>query len=138
MKDTLRPGLELVHRFTVTDNKTVPALYPESGLFRDMPAVFATGYLVGFLEWAAIELLAPHLDAGEQSLGTHINVSHAAPTLPGVEVRASVRLTEVDGRRLLFAVEARDDRNLISRGTHERHVIDRARFDAKLAAMNAG
>ena len=76
MKATLRPGL--THRFTyrVPENKTVPHLYPEAADFLAMPHVLATGYFVGLLEWTCIQLLQPHLDAGEGSLGTKIDISH--------------------------------------------------------------
>jgi len=98
-------------------SKTVPALYPESPEFVAMPEVFATGFLVGFLEWACIRAINPHLDwPREQTVGTHIDVSHEAATPPGLEVTARVELIEVDGRRLVFAVEADDGVDLISRG----------------------
>ena len=98
-----------------------------------MPEVFATGYLVGLLEWACVKCLDPHLNwPEEQTLGTHINISHEAPTPPGFEVKARVKLTEVDGRRLFFYVEADDGRDVIARGTHERYVVDKARFVAKV------
>lgn len=133
MKDTLKPGIRHEHRFVVPASKTVPALYPESAEFAAMPEVFATGFLVGFLEWACIKAINPHLDwPKEQTVGTHIDLSHEAGTPPGLEVTARVELTAVEGRRLVFAVEARDERDLISRGTHERFVIDKARFDAKM------
>jgi fluoroacetyl-CoA thioesterase len=100
-----------------------------------MPEVFATGFMVGFLEWACIQAINPHLDwPAEQTLGTHINVSHAAATPPGLEVTARVKLVKVEGRKLSFEVEAHDGVDLISKGTHERYVIDRRRFDEKLKA----
>lgn len=103
MKDSLKPGIVYEHRFTLTKAKMVPALYPESDEFPVMPEVFATGYLVGFLEWACIRAINPHLDwPNEQSLGTHINVSHLAATPPGLEVIAKVELVAVEGRRLTF------------------------------------
>jgi fluoroacetyl-CoA thioesterase len=133
VKDTLKPGIRYEHRFVIPPTKTVPALYPESPEFQAMPEVFATGFMVGFLEWACIRCLMPHLDwPTEQSLGTHINVSHEAATPPGMAVTATVELTAVEGRRLTFAVSAHDGVDLIARGTHERFVIDRARFDDKL------
>jgi len=133
VKDTLKPGIRYEHRFVIPPTKTVPALYPESPEFQAMPEVFATGFMVGFLEWACIMCLMPHLDwPTEQSLGTHINVSHEAATPPGLEVTATVELTAVEGRRLTFAVSAHDGVDLIARGTHERFVIDRTRFDDKL------
>jgi fluoroacetyl-CoA thioesterase len=133
MKDTLKPGIRYEHKFLLPPTKTVPALYPESPEFQAMPEVFATGYMVGFLEWACIMCIKPHLDwPQEQSLGTHINVSHEAATPPGLEVTASVEVTAVDGRRITFAVSAHDGIDLIAQGTHERFVIDKARFDNKI------
>lgn len=134
MKDSLKPGIEFTHCFRISENKCVPALYPESEEFIAMPEVFATGYMVGFLEWACIKALNPHIDwPEEQSLGIHINVSHIAATPPGMEVTAKVRITEVDGRRIRFDVEAYDGQELISQGTHERMIVDRARFDEKIS-----
>jgi fluoroacetyl-CoA thioesterase len=135
MKQSLKPGIRYVHTFRVPPSKTVPALYPESDEFVAMPEVFATGFLVGFLEWACIKAINPHLDwPREQSVGTHIDVSHEAATPPGLEVTAKVELIAVEGRKLVFAVEAHDGVDLISRGRHERFVIDRERFDAGLGA----
>jgi len=133
MKDTLKPGIRYQHRFTVPSTKTVPALYPEAEEFVAMPEVFATGFLVGFLEWACIKAVNPHLDwPREQTVGTHIDVSHEAATPPGLEVTATVELIAVDGRRLVFTVEAHDGVDLISRGRHERFVINKEKFDAKV------
>lgn len=134
MKDTLKTGIRYEHRFVVPPSKTVPALYPEAAEFVAMPEVFATGFLVGFLEWACIKAINPHLDwPNEQSVGTHINVSHLAATPPGLQVTATVELVEIDGRRLVFAVEAHDGVDLISRGLHERFIINKERFDAKVS-----
>ncbi len=143
MRDSLRPGLEHVLRFTVTDRKTVPELYPEAPGFTVMPRVFATGFLVGLVEWACLELLEPHLDGpAEQSVGTHVDLSHSAATPPGFVVTVSVRLVAVDGRRLRFEVSAHDGVDEITRGVHERVVIDTARFraslDKKISRANAG
>lgn len=133
MKETLKPGIRYEHKFVVPTSKTVPALYPEAEEFLAMPEVFATGFMVGFLEWACIKAINPHLDwPREQSVGTHIDVSHEAATPPGLEVTASVELLEVDGRRLLFAVEAHDGVEVISRGRHERFVINKEKFDARV------
>src|SRR5690606_3696385 len=110
-------------------------LYPEAPEFVAMPEVFATGFLVGFLEWACIRAINPYLDGPrEQTVGTHIDVSHEAATPPGHEVTATVELIEVDGRRLVFAVGAYDDVNRISRRRHTRFVIDREKFYARVSA----
>ena len=133
MKESLKPCIRYEHKFVVPSSKTVPALYPEAEEFLAMPEVFATGFLVGFLEWACIKAINPHLDwPKEQTVGTHIDVSHQAATPPGLEVTATVELLEVSGRRLVFAVEAHDGIELISRGRHERFVIDKEKFDAKV------
>lgn len=135
MRDTLQPGLEHQLNFRVPTTKTVPSLYPEAAEFQAMPQVFATGFLVGLLEWTCVQLVNPHLDwPDEQTLGTHIDVSHEAGTPPGLQITATARLLEVDRRRLTFAVEAHDGVDLISRGTHERAVIDAARFTASIQA----
>ena len=98
-----------------------------------MPEVFATGYLVGFLEWACILAIKPHLDwPMEQSVGTHINVSHEAATPVGHEVIADVELVKMDGKKLTFNVEARDRVDVISKGTHERFVIIKEKFENKI------
>ncbi len=133
MKDSLQPGLSYRHQFIIPLSKTVPSLYPESEEFIQMPVVFATGFLVGFLEWACILCVKPHLDwPDEQTVGTHIDVSHVAATPPGFEVIADVSLVEVDGKRLLFDVEAHDGVDLISSGRHERFIINRQKFDERL------
>ena len=139
MKETLQPGIE--HEFTIriTDSKTVPALYPESSEFQVMPEVFATGYMIGFIEWTCIQALNPHLEwPEEQTVGTHIDVSHLAATPPGLEVTAKVKLVAVDGRRLLFEVEAHDGIDLIARGKHERFIINKRKFDGKMMEKSKG
>lgn len=138
MKPTLRPGIRYQHNYKVPPSKTVPALYPESEDFLAMPEVFATGFLVGFLEWACVLAIKPHLDWPEElTLGTHIDISHEAATPPGLEVTATVELVAVEGKRLIFEVEAHDGVDIIARGRHERMIANRAKFDAKLAAKGA-
>jgi len=135
MKETLKAGIRFEHKFIVPNSKTVPALYPESEEFMVMPEVFATGFLVGFLEWACIKAVNPHLDWPlEQTVGTHIDVSHEAATPPGLEITATVELITVEGKKLIFSVEAHDGIDLISKGRHERFVINKEKFDAKVLA----
>lgn len=135
MKDTLRPGLEGTFRYRVAESKTVPRIYEEAPDFQMMPAVLATGYLVALAEWACVELVKPHLDwPREQTLGTRVNLSHVAATPPGFTIDIRARLDAVEGRKLSFSVSAHDGVDSITEGTHERHVIDAARFEAKIAA----
>lgn len=134
MKETLKPGLTHTFQFRIPETKTVPHLYPESQMFQEMPAVLATGYMVGLLEWACVEAIRPHLDwPAEQTLGTHVNFSHEAATPPGLTVTVNVLLQRVEGRKLVFDVQAHDGVDRISSGTHERFVIDATRFRNKVA-----
>ncbi len=129
----LVPGIEHELRFVVPLEKTVPYLYPEAPEFVAMPEVFATGFMVGLIEWACIQAIAPHLDDGELSLGTRVDLSHDAATPPGMEIVARVRLEQIEGRRLIFSAQAHDERDAICSGTHERFLVDRARFLAGVA-----
>jgi fluoroacetyl-CoA thioesterase len=138
VRDTLRAGLEATFRYRVPASKTVPRIYPEAPDFQLMPEVLATGYLVALCEWACIELIKPHLDwPREQTLGTHVDLSHLAATPPGLTVEIRTRVMEVSGRKLVFAVSAHDGVDTISEGRHERHVIDAQRFTAKVEAKRA-
>lgn len=134
MKDTLQPGLTHEFKFTVPENKTVPYLFPEAPQFQAMPRVLATGFMVGLIEWTCIEAIAPYLDwPAEQSVGTEVRLSHLAATPPGLTVTVRVRLERVEGRKLVFSVSADDGVDKISEGTHERFVIDAAKFNARVA-----
>ena len=138
MKASLKPGLQGTFRYRVPESKTVPRIYPEAPDFQMMPAVLATGYLVALAEWACIELIKPHLDwPDEQSLGTHVNLSHLAATPPGFEIEVRVAVTAVEGRKLTFSVSAHDGVDAVSEGTHERHTIDAGRFARKVEAKSA-
>ena len=133
MKATLKPGL--THRFTyqVPAQKTVPHLYREAPEFQVMPEVFATGFMVGLMEWTCIQLLAPHLDSGEGSVGTHVDISHIAATPAGLNVTVDAECTGIDGRRASFRVRAHDGVDLIGEGRHERAIVAWDRFNAKVA-----
>src|SRR5512133_3117500 len=128
MKPTLAAGLKHEFRYLVPANKTVPHLYPESEQFQEMPAVFATGFMVGLLEWACLDAIRPHLDPGEQSVGVDVRFSHLAATPPGFTVTVHVTLEKVEGRKLTFSLRAHDGVDTISEGTHQRFVIDPVRF----------
>ena len=143
MRKTLKLGD--IHRleYVVAENKTVPHLYPESAEYRAMPEVFATGFMVGLLEWCCIEALRPHLEGTEGSLGTFIETTHCAPTPPGMKVTVTAVCTEIrNGNNVFWDVEAHDEEELIAKGTHGRHVIDNERFakrvTKKATAMSEG
>jgi len=139
VRDTLRPGLRHTFTYRVPESKLVPALYPEATEFQAMPRVFATGFLIGLVEWTCIQAVNPHLDwPREQTVGTRVDVSHTAPTPPGKDVVVEVELTAVDGRRLVFRVSAKDDAAAVCEGTHERFVVDAEKFNARLAPRTKG
>jgi fluoroacetyl-CoA thioesterase len=134
MRDSLRIGDVFTWHYQVPAGKTVPHLYPESEEFQLMPEIFATGFLVGLLEWCCIEALRPHLEPHEGSLGTFISTTHSAPTPPGMKVTVTAICEEIrNGNNVFWTVTARDDVEIIAEGRHGRHIIDRARFDARLA-----
>ena len=137
MKPSLKAGLK--HRFSyrVPATKTVPHLYPESATFQTMPEVFATGFMVGLMEWTCIQLLEPHLDEGEGSLGTHIDVSHKAATPVGFTVTVEAECIEVRGPRLRLKLVAHDGVDEIGAGTHERFIVGWERFHRGVAAKRA-
>jgi predicted thioesterase len=97
-------------------------------------SVFATPEMVRLMERAAVNALPPHLAAGEQSVGTLVNVRHLAATPLGATVTARAELIAIEGRRLTFEVRATDGVEIIGKGLHERTLIDLARFEQKAEA----
>jgi fluoroacetyl-CoA thioesterase len=95
--------------------------------------VLGTPVMIGLMENAAWRLVQPHLNEGETTVGTLVNVRHLAATPVGGHVVATAELVEMDGRRLVFHVSARDDKQLIGEGTHERARVLLDRFLARLA-----
>ena len=95
-------------------------------------SVLATPVVVSLLEAAALDAIERFLPEGHQSVGTHLDVTHFAATPVGMRVRADAELVAVDGRTLKFRVSARDEKEPISEGTHERVVVELARFEERL------
>ncbi|SDC37972.1 fluoroacetyl-CoA thioesterase [Cupriavidus sp. YR651] len=131
----LRPGLRFEWQYVVPPKATVPNLYDDIPGCADMPDVLATGYMVGIMECACLQMLREHMDwPREQSLGTLVNFTHLAATPPGMTVTVKGELVAVEGRKVRFALTAWDGEDKISEGVHERHLIDPARFNDKIAA----
>ncbi len=126
----LKVGLSGTARTVVTDDKL--ATQVGSGTVR----VFASPMLVALMEAAAVDCVEALLPEGYVTLGTHLDVFHTAPTPQGQTVTATATLTAVDGRKLTFSVEARDEQEKIGSGTHIRVVVDSPRFMARLAAKS--
>jgi fluoroacetyl-CoA thioesterase len=137
MKPTLKAGLKHSFAYTVPETKTVPYLYRESPELQAMPEVFATGFMVGLMEWTCVQLLAPHLESGEGSLGTHIDVAHKSATPPGFTVTVEAECIEVRGPRARFRIVAHDGVDEIGAGTHERFIVSWDRFNRGVEAKHA-
>ena len=128
MRAGLATGAAATFRHRIGVEHTVPHLLPESAAFQAMPGVLATGYMVGLMEWACVEQLAPFLEPGEGSLGTRVDVSHVAPTPPGLTVTVETEVTGIEGRFVWFAVRAHDGADLIGEGRHQRAVVRWEKF----------
>jgi predicted thioesterase len=122
----LHPGLRGEASLVVGDEHTAPRV--GSGAVR----VLATPVMINLFEAAALAAIEPLLPAGHQSLGTVLNVRHIAATPVGMRVVATAYVEKVDGRTVYFRLEARDDRDLIGDGTHERVVVNVEKFDARV------
>jgi len=127
MKDTLRAGITGTRRITVDQPRTIDFL-------GESLRVYATPELVRDFEDAAREIVLRHTEAGEDSVGTGINVSHGGATLLGMGVELTATVTEVNGRHVTFDLVARDGMEEISRGTHSRFVVEVDKLRAKVAA----
>lgn len=134
MLDTLRAGLSHTLTYKLPEDKTVPHLFPEVPAMASMPAVLATGFMVGLFEWTCIELLAPHLDEGEGSLGIHVDFDHSAATPPGLTITVVATCTKVDGRKVEFTVEGHDGVDRIGGGLHRRAVVAWDQFEQRVKA----
>ena len=96
--------------------------------------VFATISMIGLMEKTCLESVLPHLEPGQDTVGTHVNVSHCSATPVGMTVWCDSELVEIDRRRLVFRVAAYDEAGLIGEGTHERFIIEKEKFIAKTYA----
>jgi fluoroacetyl-CoA thioesterase len=137
MKSSLAPGVSAVNRILVDKAKTI-------GFMGEEGRVYATPYLVGDIERTCRDLILAHADANEDSVGMEVALKHLAPTLPGMTVEITVEVTAVEGRKVMFAVAAKDELDTVGSGTHARFVVDKMKTverlkskAAKLAALKA-
>lgn len=122
----IRPGLSGEAELTVGEEHTAPSI--GSGKVR----VLATPVMINLIEAAALEAIERLLPKGYQSLGTHLDVRHIAATPVGMKIRAVAEVIRVDGRNVFFAVNVKDDVDLIGEGVHERVVVNVAKFDQRV------
>ena len=126
----LSPGLSAELEHTVTD-ADIASRWGSGGL-----PVFSTPALVGLMESTAVAALTGYLSPVQTTVGGHIDVRHLAATPVGMTVRARAELTAIEGRKLIFKIQAWDEVELIGEADHDRFVIDEAKFVAKVAAKN--
>ena len=116
MKTTLAPGLAATREFTVDRERTIAFLGEEA-------RVYATPMLLRDIEVTCRDLLLAHLDPGEDSVGTRVEIDHLAPTLLGMKVSIQAKVVELKGRAVTLEIEAKDEQDLICRGRHGRFVV---------------
>ena len=130
MKPTLQAGLKHTSKFEVSRDRTIDFMGEKA-------RVYATPMLVRDVEIACRELLLAHLDAGEDSVGTRVELDHLAATLQGMAVELEVELTEIKGRAVTFSVRGKDSVEPICRATHQRFIVDVATTEKRLAGKAA-
>jgi fluoroacetyl-CoA thioesterase len=130
MKSSLQPGISLVRRVTVEKEKTISFMGEEG-------RVYGTPFLILDIEHTCRNLILDHADPDEDSVGTEVAIKHLAATLPGSTVEITVSVTAVEGRKVTFAVSAKDEIDTISLGTHGRFVVDKAKTFERLKAKAA-
>ncbi len=126
MKANLVTGLRGEKEITVTFEVTA-AKYGSGGV-----EVLATPAMIALMEGAAFETVQSQLPEGYSSVGTRVDIEHLAATPLGMKVKAVAELQQVEGKKLIFSVEARDEKELVGRGTHERYIIQSDKFLARV------
>ena len=124
--DSLHPGLKGEAQIVVADHHTAP--HVGSGHVH----VLATPVMVNLMEAAALRAVEGLLLAGQQTVGTHLDITHTAATPVGMRVRAFAELIKLDQRRMVFRVHAEDEEERIGEGVHERIIISLERFDRRM------
>ncbi len=117
MKESLTTGISKTTRLTVDRDRTIDFMGDEG-------RVYATPELVRDIEITCRDCLLEHLDAGEDSVGIHLELDHTAPTLLGMWVEISANLIALDGRRATFEISAQDAVESIAHGKHHRFIVD--------------
>ena len=130
MKPTLAPGVSAVNRIVVDKAKTI-------GFMGEEGRVYATPYLIGDIEVTCRNLILAHADANEDSVGVEVSIKHLAPTVPGSTVEITATVAAVEGRKVTFAVTAKDEIDTISSGSHARFVVDKAKTVERLKVKAA-
>ncbi|MDP6883474.1 MAG: thioesterase family protein, partial [Rhodospirillales bacterium] len=127
MKDTLCPGVGGTRRIVVDRTRTIDFMGKAH-------RVYATPWMVSDMEYACRDLILPHLDEGEDSVGVRVEIEHLAPTPLGEWVDIVIAVTAIDGRRVTLDFEIRDAAEIVGKGNHTRFVVDTATAERRLRA----
>jgi fluoroacetyl-CoA thioesterase len=130
MKPSLRPGITQINRIPIGRERTI-------GFMGEEARTYGTPSMILDIEHTCRELILHHADAGEDSVGMEVAVKHLAPTLMGMTAEITVRVTAVDGRKVLFEAVVKDELDTVGTGTHTRFVIDKAKTFERLKAKAA-
>lgn len=130
MKPTLKPGLAHIQKITVDEPRVI-------SFMGDDCRVYATPRIISDLEYTCRNFLLEHLDPGEDSVGTKVNWEHVGPALLGAEVTISIKLAQVDGRRVTFEAKVADGADAVAHGTHERFIVEVQKVRERLLKKKA-
>lgn len=130
MKQTLAAGLAGTKKLAIDEGRCISFMGREG-------MVYATPRMVGDVEYACRDFILPHLDAGEDSVGTHVSIDHLAATPLGMEVTISIKVTAVEKRQVSFSFTVHDGLDECGRGSHVRFVVDSAKTQERVAAKRA-
>ncbi len=130
MKASLKPGLEHKKTIVVDESRCIGFMGKEG-------AVYATPRMVSDVEYTCRDFLLQHLDAGEDSVGTHVSIDHLAATPMGLNATIDLKVEEIDRRKVIFSFSVSDPVEQVGRGKHVRFVVDTAKSRERLAAKRA-
>src|SRR5436190_6726231 len=130
MKPSLRPGVTRVNRIAIGRERTI-------GFMGEEARTYGTPSMIRDVEQTCREVILEHADPGEDSVGMEVAIKHLAPTLLGMTVEIAVRVTAVDGRKISFEAEVKDELDKVGVGTHARFVVDKSKTSERVKAKAA-
>jgi predicted thioesterase len=130
MKPSLKPGIGHTRKITVDEPRVI-------SFMGDDCRVYATPRIISDVEYTCREFLLAHLDPGEDSVGTKVNWEHVGPALLGAGVTLSIKILQVDGRRVVFEAKVDDGADAVAHGTHERFIVDVQKLRERLLKKKA-
>ena len=130
MKSSLQPGATRINRIPIGRERTI-------GFMGEDARTYGTPSMILDIEHTCRELILEHADAGEDSVGMEVAVKHLAPTLMGMTVAVEARVTAVEGRKIVFEVEVKDELDKVGAGSHTRFVVEKAKTFERLKAKAA-